>query len=43
MAMVAVASQPRTVSRRVMTNGPMMSARIAISIITAMIGAATTP
>ena len=42
-AMVAVASQPRTLSRRVMTNGPMISLRTAISIITAMMGTATTP
>jgi len=41
--MLAVASQPRIVSRRVMTNSPMISGRTAISIITIMIGTEITP
>src|SRR5579859_3101134 len=43
IAIATVASQPRNFSRRLITNGPMTSSRVAISIITTMIGTAMTP
>src|SRR4051794_21287309 len=42
-AIAPVASHPSRRSFRVMTNGPMISGRTAMRIITAMIGTATTP
>lgn len=43
MVMAPVASHPRRHRRRVITNGPMMSERTAMRIITIMIGTAMTP
>ena len=42
-AIISVANQPSTFSLVVMTNGPMISGRTAINIITTMIGTEMTP